>query len=342
VVNQPETPSVSGMLTIRDLAHHLKLSPMTVSRALRDGAGVAPTTRERVVETAQRLGYRRNEAARNLRLGGKTGLIGLIVTNLANPFYSRLALGVESVIESRGLKVLLSNTAENPSRERLLVEDLIDRQVEGIIVVPAGSEHKYLAGRAGGPAVVFASRPPHGVQADSVLIDDFGGAREATRQLIEAGHRRIGYVGVPPSVYTGAERFRGFCAALESAGIPLNRRLVVQGCLDVDDAQKATTRLMAMRRAPTAFFTATNRLTLGALLASNSGSATLDFAGFDDVEYALLLPRPPITVGFDADEIGRQAGRLLLDRLDTTLDYTESPPRRIYVPTTVGSGRPGR
>lgn len=151
--------SDAGAPTMRDVAARAGVSAMTVSRVLKDDARVSGTTRERVLAAVEALGYRRNETARSLRLGG-SGMIGLVVTNLANPFYSRLALGVQEVASEHGLRVLLSNTAEQADRERGLVEDLASRQVDGVIVVPAGSSHRHLAPAAlRGMPIVLASRP---------------------------------------------------------------------------------------------------------------------------------------------------------------------------------------
>lgn len=123
--------------TMHDVGKLAQVSAMTVSRVLKDDPGVSEATRERVFAAVDRLGYRRNQTARSLRLGG-SGMIGLVVTNLANPFYSRLALGVQEVATEYGLRVVLSNSGEQADREPGLIDGLVDHQVEGLIVVPAG------------------------------------------------------------------------------------------------------------------------------------------------------------------------------------------------------------
>lgn len=205
---------------MRDVAARAQVSAMTVSRVLKDDERVSPATRAKVLTAVEELGYRRNEVARNLRLGKHSGMIGLVVTNLANPFYSRLALGAEQVAEEHGLRLVLGNTAEQVKREQELVEDLVSRRVDGMIVVPAGASQRHLAPEVLGPTpVVLAGRPPAGIEADTVLVDDFGGAHAATARLIADGHRSIGFVGNPPALFTGAERFRGYRAAHEEAGL---------------------------------------------------------------------------------------------------------------------------
>ncbi|WP_222853793.1 LacI family DNA-binding transcriptional regulator [Fodinicola acaciae] len=324
--------------TIRDVAALAGVSPMTVSRVMRGDAKVSAETRTRVREAAQKLGYRRNELARNLRVGGSTGLLGLVVTNLGNPFYSRLALGVEAVAARHSLRVVLGNTGEDPRSEREMIADLVGRQVDGVIVVPAGSDHSHLTAEAlGGVPVVLAARPPIGISTDCVLVDDFGGARAATAKLAAAGHRRIAFLGNPPAVYTGAERFRGFCVALEESGVGLDDRLVRRGQRETAEAEAAAAELLALDDPPTAFFCANNRNTLGALRAIHLRTGAFDggpaVAGFDDFELADLLP--VTVVGYDADEIGRRAAELLMDRLGRADADHDMPPRRVVIPTEI-------
>ncbi len=328
--------AASAPPTLRDVASHAGVSPMTVSRALRDDRGVSVDTRRRVREAASQLGYRRNELARRLRMGGRTGLVGLIVPNLANPFYSRLALGLESALETSGLKLVLGNTGEDQTREQRMVNEVIERRVDGIVVVPASTDHEHLRPTAlNGTPIVFAARPPQGLDADCVLVDDFGGARNATRALIDDGHTAIGLIGNVPTLYTGAERFRGFCAAIREADLPVANRHIERDCTDVRSAQTAVTRMLTRSNRPTALFTANNRMTLGALLAAGDLQQPVALAGFDALEYAPLIDRRLILVDYDSDEIGRRAGELLVDRLSESPERPARPPARVTVATTL-------
>jgi LacI family transcriptional regulator len=234
--------------------------------------------------------------------------------------------------------VVLGNTGEDPRFEREMIADLVGRQVDGVIVVPAGSDHSHLTSEAlGGVPVVLAARPPIGIAADCVLVDDFGGARAATAKLIAAGHQRIAFLGNPPAVYTGAERFRGFCVALEESGLPLDDRLVRRGQRETTEAEAAAADLLALDTPPTAFFCANNRNTLGALRAIHLRTGAFDggpaVAGFDDFELSDLLP--VTVVGYDADEIGRRAAQLLMDRLGRGEVDRDIPPRRVVIPTDI-------
>ncbi|MBW5424796.1 LacI family DNA-binding transcriptional regulator [Streptomyces sp. BG9H] len=330
-----------GQPTLRDVAERAGVSAMTASRVLRDDPQVLPATRERVRAAAAALGYRPNEVARSLRLGRGTGLVGLVVTNLANPFYSRLALGVDSVLVQGGLKTVIGNTGQDPHAERELVADLVARRVDGIIAVPAGADQRHLAAAvAEGVPVVLASRPPEGFAADCVLVDDFGGAHAATARLLDRGHRRIGFLGSPPAVHTGTERLRGYAAALADAGLSADARLIRQGQTEPHEATRAATELLALPEPPTALFCSNNRNTIGAFRAIRAhrarraaGEAEVALAGFDDFELADALGLPLTLVAYDSDELGRAAGRLLASRLRT--GGPPAPPREIVVPTSL-------
>jgi len=318
---------------MRDVAQLARVSAMSVSRVLKDDPGVSGAVRERVLAAVKELGYRRNETARSLRLGG-SGTIGLVVTNLANPFYSRLALGVQEVLAEEGMRMQLSNTAERLDRERALVEDLVSHRVEGMIVVPAGSRQDHLAEATTGAPVVLAARPPAGLDTDCVLVDDFHGAREATLRLLDDGHRDIGFLGNPPALYTGAERFRGFWAAHEEFGVEPDEERVRRGLGDIATAEAAARDLLTGASAPTALFCTNNRITQGAVRAVHRLGLRTALAGFDDFELSDVLGIPLTIVSYDADEIGRQAARLLIDRIKNGTEHRQ-PARRVIVPTTV-------
>lgn len=321
--------------TMKQVATLAEVSAMTVSRVLRGDTGVSADKRARVEAAVRELGYRPNTLARNFRHGQRTGTIGLIVTNLANPFYARLALGIEEAFAEDGLRLMITNTAGDAARERDAVRDFSARRVDGVILVPAGADQAYLAEELPTALpVVTVARPPAGFEADCVLVDDFGGAYSATSRLLAAGHRRIGFLGNQPSVYTGSERYRGYCAALHEAGLDPEDALVKRGQEDLASAEAAAASLLALPQPPTAVFCTNNRNTLGAYRALRRQGARATLAGFDDFELADVLSVPVLVVDYDADEIGRRAAQLLGERLAGPGDAV-LPPRRVVVRTTI-------
>jgi LacI family transcriptional regulator len=307
---------------------------MTVSRTLRDDPAVSEVTRDRVLRSVATLGYRRNELARSLKLGRTDGVLGVVLANLANPFYAELALGVERWADQRGLRIMLADSAEDPAREQRLLQDFAARRFDGVLVVPTSDQHRHLdRAQLGGMPLVLATTPPSGIVADAVVLDDFGGARKATAELLARGHRRIAFLGLPASSWTGSERLRGYGAALESAGLDVDERHVLRGTPTVESARGRTRQLLALAEPPTAIFAANNRLTIGALRAVREQDAPTSLAGFDDIEYADLLDRPLLLVSYDAHELGARAAGLLGDLVDDPDGADRRHARRIVVPT---------
>jgi LacI family transcriptional regulator len=315
---------------------------MTVSRTLAGGKNVRPEVQDRVLEAVHELGYYRNENARSIRPGQASGLVGVAITNLGNPYYGNFALGVEEVAAQYGRRIVLGNTGEDTGRERQLIADFIGRQVEGLIVVPSGdyASHLQPASLRGTP-LVLASRSVNGVAADAVVLDDIGGAYRGTKTLLDGGHRRIGYLGNVTSVFTGRRRFEGYVRALGEFGIEVDPELVRRGQQDVETASIAMRELMNLEHPPTAVFSANNRNTIGALkeigVRLNSPSGKADslpaIVSFDDFELAEMMPVPVTVVDHDARELGREAARLLFARLLD--DSGPGPVREIEMPTHV-------
>ncbi|MBO0810913.1 MAG: LacI family DNA-binding transcriptional regulator [Microlunatus sp.] len=301
--------------TMRDIAARAGVSPMSVSRALRGDRGVSESTRAQVLETIKALGYRPNEFARQLRTGGPTNVIALIVGHLANPFYAELAVGVERVAASHGTRLMIMSAQNDLATEQDVIADLRRRQVDGVIIVPATPDHRHLD-QLGGPntAVVFATTPPNGVEASSVIVDDFGGMRELCSRLLTAGHRRIGLLGLNRAMWTGSERLRGYAAAHAEASVPVDDRLITEHAGDIGWSMQETRRLLRLADPPTAVIAANNQMTIGALRAAKDEDSDVTVAGFDDIEVADLFWRPLTLVTYDADQLGARCAEVLFER----------------------------
>jgi len=331
--------------TIKEVARRAGVSPMTVSRTLSGGVNVKPEVQERVLAAVAELGYHRNENARSIRPGHSSGLIGVAITNIANPYYSTFALGVEEQAALSGRRILLGNTSEDVAREAELVGDFLGRRVDGLIVVPAGTASEHLAhSQRQGVPVVLASRRVDGLDADSVVLADLDGAYRGTAALIDRGHRRIGYLGNSLSIFTGERRHEGFVRALEDHGVPVDPRLVAAQQQTVDQARDATRVLLRARTPPTALFCANNRNAIGALKEISRQLETglrgpegfPEILSFDDFELAELSPVPISVIDHDPRELGRTAARLLLDRLDG--GAADAAPREIELPVSLRLG----
>jgi len=319
--------------TMKEVATLAGVSLKTVSRVVNHEEGVAGPTAEAVLAAIEALGYRRNEVARNLRPGQRSNTLGLVIEDVGNPFYSAITKGAEEVASARGMMVLTASSEEQTSRERELIERMVQRQVDGLLLVPTSQSHKFLAHEiARGLCVVAVDRPALGVDTDVAVLDNEGGAIAAVQYLLGRGHSRIGAVGDGAWVWTAAERVRGYRLALERAGIEPDDRLVRLGARTVEEAEEAALSLLREKPPPTALFALNNRATVGVLQALlRARGQEVEVTGFDDFELSDMLSLPVSTVAHDAAELGRQATRLLLERLDGNA----SPPRTVTVPTSL-------
>jgi LacI family transcriptional regulator len=321
---------------MRDVAERAGVSLKTVSRVINEEAGVAAATAERVTGAIAELGFQRNDLARSLRRGLSTATLGLVIEDVANPFYSVIAQEVEGAARERGFLLITASAREDPERERELVSALVGRRVDALLVVPAGEDQSYLETIGGRTAFVFIDRPPGGFDADTVLLDDAGGARAAVEHLLAHGHRRIACVADPEDVYTARERLAGYRAALAAAGIEPDPALVHLDSRDAGAAERVVAELLALppERRPTALFTANNRKTIGALHAF-AGREDIALVGFDDFELADLLGITVVRT--EPARLGARAAELAFARLDGA----DLPPQRATVATELvarGSG----
>lgn len=321
--------------TMKDVARAAGVSLKTVSRVVNGESSVAPHTERRVREAIDKLRFRRNDSARLLRTG-QAATVGLVTEDIGDPFYSALSRGVEGVARARGSLLLSGSSDADPETEHKLALTLCARRVDGLIMVPTGEDHSYLQTEiTAGVPVVFADRPPGQIDADTVLTDNAGGARGATAHLIAGGHRRIGYLGDNPDIFTARERHRGYIEAMAAAGQPVGRFWVAMGSLTVDTVRADLDRMLAGPAPVTALICGNNRISVLALHALAALPVTPAMIGFDDFELADLLR--VTVVAQDPAELGRLAAGLLFRRMDGDT----APPRRIVVPTRLvrrGSG----
>ncbi|AXI81140.1 LacI family DNA-binding transcriptional regulator [Peterkaempfera bronchialis] len=323
---------------MKDVAARAGVGLKTVSRVVNGEPGVTSDTAERVQAAITALGFRRNDSARILRKG-RTASVGLVLEDIADPFYSSLSRAVEEVSRLHGSLLFTGSSDEDPEREEQLALAFCARRVDGLVIVPAaGADHRYLAPEVrAGIATVFIDRPPLGLNADTVLAANAAGAREGTGHLIRQGHRRIAFLGDSPDIHTAAERLRGYREAMAEAGLPVDPNWVAMGPTTPDRVGAALTAALTGPAPATALFCGNNRVTVAAVRRLRSLDRSVALIGFDDLEFADLLSPGLTVVAQDPAGMGRAAAQLLFARLG---GYT-GPPRRVELPARLiirGSG----
>ncbi len=305
-------------VTQRDLARAVGVSINTVSRALNGKPDIHPATKERILAAAERLGYRPNKLARGLR-ANKTGTIGVIVTDIANPYFSTLVKEIVKTAWPCGYSVVLQGTDEDYSKEREAVRLALAEQVEGVLLAPTqrGTETVDEL-KASGIPFVLMSRYFADVETDYVIMDDLRGGFLACQYLIQQGHSRIAVVNGPLHISSAVERYEGHKRGLAAYGVQLDESLVVPGALTMDDGYRAAQRLLR-RKAPTAIFAFSDFVAFGVLRALRERGirvpADVAVVGFDDIPFASCLETPLTTVGGSKETLGREATTLLINRL---------------------------
>jgi LacI family transcriptional regulator len=324
---------------MKEVAALASVSLSTVSRVINEDPAVRADLAERVRRAVDSLGYRQNATASALRRNdGLSASIGLIVEDVGNPFFSAMQRGIEEVARERGVLTFAGSSDELGERERLLAEAFGARGVDGLVIAPAGSDHSFLLrDRNAGMALVFVDRPGRFIDADAVLTDNAGGAAAAVDHLVAAGHRRIGFLGDRPDLYTASERLRGFELALARQGLPADEALVRHTMTRAADAYETTRELLLGDDPPTAIFTSQNLITIDAVRALHDlGVArTVALVGFDDVVLGDVV-EPGLTVlAQDPVGLGRTAAKLLFARLDGA----GGPTRQVVLePTLIARG----
>jgi LacI family transcriptional regulator len=323
--------------TLRDVARLAGVSTSTVSHVLNNTRFVSHDLRERVLAVMQELDFEPNAAARMLTLK-RSYTIGLVVSDIRNPFFAALARGVEDVAQECGYTLVLCNSDENLEREMACLKALQTRQVDGILLASAGEAHALLARlvRAGFPIVLVDRELPElGVPA--ILMDNDGGAYTAVHHLLERGHSRIAMLSGRASISTTTERIAGYHRALLEAGVRPDPQLLVSGDSTSEGGTLATDQVLDVSPPPTAIFSGNNLMSIGALHAIvRRGLRVPDdvaMVGFDDFPYPWSDAfRPRLTtVAQPTYELGRRAADMLVERLGRPGPATHTRAERVIL-----------
>jgi LacI family transcriptional regulator len=319
-----------GRTTIAQVAQRAGVSVTTVSHTFSGSRPVSPSTRARVEGAARELRYRPNGVARSLRIK-RSHTVALIVPDISNPYYPKLARGFQDVLAQSRYHVLLCNTDQTAENEAEYIADVLDRQADGIVIVAFHLETKDIPELFDEvPIVSVGPRLDH-PSVDNVVSDDVNGAREATRLLLDRGRSVAmigGFRGLPPS----EARLAGFKAALRAAGVRYDAKRVVRGDFTREGGARAAKVLLTRADRPTGIFCANDLMAIGAMdVARSLGLAIpqdVALVGYDDIDAAALVTPRLTTVLNPAQQVGETAGHLLIERMH---GY-RGPRRRVVIP----------
>ena len=309
-------------ITIKDIARSLCISVSTVSRALTDDKNIRRETREAVLREAERLGYRRNPVAMNLKMG-RTNTIGVIVPEMHTPYASQVIAGIQSVLYKNGQKVMIAESDENPERERENLQMMEDFMVDGMIVSLCSwrkNADVYRRLADSGMAIVFYDRLPHGLDGmPQVVVDDNNDSYFMTEHLIRLGRHRIAYLYGPDDVYNTVERGRGYREAMEKFHI-YDPQLIVKTGMTFADGAAAIDRLISDGTEFDAVYAFTDTLAIGAMnrLREHGRRVPDDVAvaGFSGTELSTIVHPQLTTVEPPLGEMGRRAAELVLEKVN--------------------------
>lgn len=332
------------MATIHDVATHAGVSIATVSRVINGNAHVATALAARVRASIEALQYHPSHAARWLR-AKHTMIIGLLISDIQNPFFTSLIRGVEDVAQKNGYSLILCNSDENPDKERQYIEVLCAERIAGAIVVPTRENHRDLRlFKEHQIPVVSVDRRIKDQDVDVVLVDNVRGAREAVLHLLTNGYRRIGVITGPITTTTGQERLTGYRQALHEARLPADSSLERYGSFKEESGWQFAHELLDLEPPVDALFVGNNLMMMGALEAINARKLRIpdDIAivGFDELPWAALRSISLTTVTQPAYELGSTAALRLFQRLQSSIQFTRQ--EIVLAPTLCirGSSRP--
>lgn len=309
--------------TIKEVAAHAGVSIGTVSNVISGSAPVSEALRQRVLSAVEHLQFRPSQIARSLKTNSSR-LLGIVVSDIANPFFPLVVRGAEEAAIEAGYVLITCNSDGKPEREKQMLSMLTEHRVDGILTVLArkGELAHIKAVQATGTPVVFLDRVPELAHCDSVSVDNAAGARACTAHLLEMGHKYVGVIAGEESIPVSSERLQGYRDALAAARVPFRSSLVATGEFSKESAYEATLRLLRGRCRPSAIFALNNVMTVGALQAIQACGlrygTDIAVASFDDLPYFEAMLPPITAVAQPSWEIGYEAARLLIRRIKGT------------------------
>ncbi|MFD7294539.1 LacI family DNA-binding transcriptional regulator [Streptomyces sp. NPDC059897] len=328
------------MASIKDVAAAAGVSVATVSRVLNSHPSVSPDARTRVLAAVESLGYRPNAVARSLRTA-QTRTLGLVISDVLNPYFGELTRAVEDEARGLGYSVIIGNADERPELQDHHVRTLLDRRIDGLLVSPTDGASPLMldAARAGTP-MVFVDRWIPGVDVPVVRSDGRGAVRDLVAHLHALGHRRLAIIAGPAATTTGSERVDAFREALASYELELPDAYIGQGDFQADSGRRVTEAFLDLPEPPQAVFAADNLMALGALDAVRARGLRVPddiaVAAFDDIPWFVHTDPPITAIAQPTKDLGRAAVRALVDRIEGRVPESVALPAHLVVRRSCG------
>jgi len=322
-------------VTMRQIAERAQVSIGTVSHVVNNTRRVRPKLRVRVLEAIRALGFQPSALAQGLRLN-RTKILGMIIPDVTNPFFPGVVRGAEDVAFKHSHRLILCNTDNDPAKEASYFAELRSLRAAGFLIIPAAGStltSEVLAGAPGMPPAVCLDRCPEGWAGDAVVVANELGAYQATKYLIQSGHRHVAVITGPALLANAVERLNGFKKALREVRLPLAAEFIQEANFDTSSGFQAAKRLLRMLPRPTAIFACNDLMALGVLHAVHELGLRcpedVSLVGFDNLEFCEYTS-PALSSVFQPDyQLGATAAGLLLDRINGL----RNKPKRILLET---------
>lgn len=305
-------------ITMKDVARISGLSIATISKYI-NGGNVLEENRVVIEKAIKELGFEVNEIARGLKTN-KTMTIGLLIPSLENIFFTSIVSNIESILIKNGYSTIICDYKEDKNLEKLKLDFLVKKMVDGIITMPMGCDIEIINSviKRNIP-IVLIDRALKGVECDTVLVDNLNASYNAVEQLIILGHKRIGIICGPDDIYTAQERLKGYERVHEDYAMNIDSNLIKKGDYQVESGYSLLLELIKMEEPPTAILVTNYEMTLGAIMAINESDIKIpndiSFIGFDNLQLAKVV-KPPLSIVIQpVKQIGEVAANLILKRL---------------------------
>jgi LacI family transcriptional regulator len=307
-------------VTLKDVAQHAGVSRATASMIVRNIPGISEKTRLKVLDSMKELGYIYDRVAANLR-SYTSSMVGLIITEIGNPFFTEVMVGINNKLEKEGYTIFLGTNYDSYEKQEKLLSTMIENRVAGIILAPVSNVKKEDIDQIQnlGIPIVLIGNKPKGAACDYVGVNNILGAQIAVRHLVERGHRRIAYLGGPPESIAWKDRKEGYILALKEAGLPIDEALIIPSPSTREGGHTALQQVLQQSNRPTAIFCFTDIVATGVMMSLKEinlkPGRDVAIVGFDNIPEAVIVSPQLTTISSSVRSIGENAADLLSKRI---------------------------